>query len=108
MILTLLWLTVSTPFVVSFQDEMAKQGISLHDSSPVSPDDENTSNPFGNNTEEKPASGCSISSLSEEYLHDSHKAEYHFAVTSSYHKCENADTYTAFHGELLVPPPNFS
>jgi hypothetical protein len=109
MILTLLWLTVSTPFVASFQDEMAKQGISLNDSSPETPDDEDASNPFGNNTEEKPASSnSSISSLSEEYLHDSHKAEYLFAVTSSYHKCENADTYTAFHGELLVPPPNFS
>lgn len=105
MMLTLLWLTISTPFVVSFQDEMARQGITANDSSPVSSDEEDTSNPFGNNTEEKPASNASIS-LSEEYLHDSHKAEYLFAVTSTYHKCENADTYTAFHGELLVPPPN--
>lgn len=107
MVLTLLWLTISTPFVVSFQDEMARQGITANDSSLPS-DEEDTSNPFGNNTEEKPASGASVS-LSEEYhLHDSHKAEYLFAVTSTYHKCENADTYTAFHGELLVPPPNFS
>lgn len=108
MMLTLLWLTVSTPFVASFQDEMAKQGlVASDDSSLVSPDEEDNSKPFGNNTEEKPASNSSIS-LSEEYLHDSHKAEYLFAVTSSYNKCENADTYTAFHGELLVPPPNFS
>lgn len=107
MVLTLLWLTISTPFVVSFQDELAKQGITANDSSLPS-DEEDTSNPFGNNTEEKPASGASVS-LSEEYhLHDNHKAEYLFAVTSTYQKCENADTYTAFHGELLVPPPNFS
>ena len=107
MILTLLWLTVSTPFVASFQDEMAQQGYAGNDVSPAAADDEDTSNPFGNNTEEKPASNSSIS-LSEEYLHDSHKAEYLFAVTSNYNKCENAATYTAFHGELLVPPPNFS
>jgi len=107
MILTLLWLTVSTPFVVSFQQEMAKQGLSTNSTSPLSTDDEDSSNPFGNNTEEKPASNASVS-LAEEYLHDSHKAEYLFSVTSTYHKCENAGTYTAFHGELLVPPPNFS
>ena len=107
MIMTLIWLTISTPFVVSFQEDMAKKGsITTNDSSlPV--DEEDSSNPFGNNTEEKPASSNSLS-LSEEYLHDSHKAEYLFAIISTYHKCENADTYTAFHGELLVPPPNFS
>lgn len=108
MMLTLLWLTVSTPFVVSFQDELAKQGVTASNTSSASTDEEDTSNPFGNNTEEKPASNASVS-LSEEYhLHDSHKAEYLFAVTSTYHKCENAATYTAFHGELLVPPPNFA
>lgn len=107
MMITLLWLTISTPFVVAFQQEMAKQGFSIDSSSPISGDEEDCSNPFGNNTEEKPAS-CSSISLSEEYLHDNHKAEYLFSITSSYHKCENADTYTAFHGELLVPPPNFS
>lgn len=107
MILTLLWLTISTPFVVSFQEEMAKQGV-MSDTSPLSADEEDTTNPFGNNTEEKPCSGGSSISLAEEYLHDNHKAEYLFSVTSNYHKCENADAYTAYHGELLVPPPNFS
>lgn len=107
MICTLVWLTISTPFVVSFQQEMAEQGLISSHFSPLSGDEDDASNPFGNNTEEKPAS-CSSISLSEEYLHDNHKAEYLFAVTSSYHKCENAATYTAFHGELLVPPPNFS
>ncbi|RYY46269.1 MAG: hypothetical protein EOO06_14895 [Chitinophagaceae bacterium] len=108
MIATLLWLTVSTPFVVSFQQEMAKQGFSINNSAPIAADDDDASNPFGNNTEEKPCSGGSSISLAEEYLHDNHKAEYLFSITSSYNKCENAATYTAFHGELLVPPPNFS
>jgi len=107
MILTLLWLTVSTPFIMSFQEEMAKHGLAA-DASPLSADEDDTNNPLGNSTEEKPCSGSSSISLAEEYLHDTHKAEYLFSITSTYHKCENADAYTAFHGELLVPPPNFS
>jgi hypothetical protein len=106
LMITLAWLTISTPFVASFQQEMAKQGISKN-TAPTSSNEEDTSNPFGNNTEEKPASGSSVS-LAEEYLHDNHKAEYLLSVTSNYYKSENAGTYTAFHGELLVPPPNFS
>lgn len=108
MILTLIWLTISTPFVVAFQEEMAKQGFSTSNSSPLSADEEDAANPFGNNTEEKPCSGNPAISLSEEYLHDNHKAEYLFSIISTYHKGENAVSYTAFHGELLVPPPNFS
>ena len=91
-----------------FSGGNGQQGMSVNDNSPLSPDEEDASNPFGNSTEEKPHSGNSSISLSEEYLHDNHKAEYLFSITSSYHKAENADTYTAFHGELLVPPPNFS
>lgn len=67
--------------------------------------EEETSNPFGNNTEEKaPNSG---NSFSEEYLHIQHINHPYFSKTSQYHKFENADIYIAFHGELLVPPPNF-
>jgi hypothetical protein len=103
MILALLWLTISTPFVFASQQEMAKQHQIADTNSPVSDCDDDTANPFGNTTEEKAPSS---SSLSEEYLHDHHSAEYFFALISQSHKCENADTYNAFHGELLVPPPN--
>ena len=45
-------------------------------------------------------------SVSEEYLHD-HGVDDHFiSPISQFHKCENADVYTAFHGEVHVPPPN--
>lgn len=108
MMLTLLWLTISTPFVVSFQQEMAKQGISFEKTSPLSTSEDEIPNPLSNSNEEKPASNSSLSSLAEEYLHDNHKTEYRFAAGYNYHSNENADTYTAFHGELLVPPPNFS
>jgi len=103
MIITLLWLTVSTTFVVSFNQEMAKQNITDNSNAPLNGSDEEASNPIGNNTEEKAPGG---SSLSEEYMHYQQNTHYYFSQSAQYHKCENADTYIAYHGELLVPPPN--
>lgn len=100
MILALLWLTISAPFVYAGQAEIAKQTQQADRAC----NDDNAANPFGNNTEEK-APGNS-SSFSEEYLHDHHHADHFFSIISRNHKCENADTYHAYHGELLVPPPN--
>mgnify|MGYP003543439085 FL=1 len=105
MILALCWLTISTPFVISFQQELAKQEKKSNIKSSLSSTEEETSNPFGNNTEEK-APGNSTS-FSEEYMHDQHTTHYFFSQILQYYKFENADTYIAFHGELLVPPPNF-
>lgn len=103
MVAALLWLTISAPFVFAGQQKIAKQEKVATNGSPLAGTEEEA-NPFGNTTEEKtPTSG---SSFSEEYLHDHHKAEYFFSITLRYHKCENAGTYVAFHGELHVPPPN--
>jgi hypothetical protein len=104
MILALLWLTISAPFVYAGQQAIAKQNKTEKPATPLTCSDEDGTNPFGNNTEEKaPTNG---SSFSEEYLHDHHKDDYFFSIISQYHKCENAGTYVAYHGELLVPPPN--
>ncbi len=102
MILALLWLTVSTPFVYASEQEFARHSMSADADVPLTSSDEEA-NPFGNNTEEKAPSSTSFS---EEYLHDLHRSDYLFTIVSQYHKCENAGTYIAFHGELLVPPPN--
>lgn len=105
MVLALLWLTVSLPFVFASQQEFAKQGLS-HVNAPLdAAEDEadGNANPYGNNTEEK---SPSTTSVSEEYLHDHHKSDYFFSIISRTHKCENADAYTAYHGEVQVPPPN--
>jgi len=105
MILALLWLTISAPFVQASQQALAEHVATSHDSAiPNSDTEEENSIPFGNNTEEKAPTGSN--SFSEEYLHDSHKSEFFFAIVSQYYKCENTGTYVAFHGELLVPPPN--
>jgi hypothetical protein len=103
MILALMWLTVSTPFIVASQQEMAKQHKIEKTSSALAGNEEETSNPFGSNTEEK-ASGST--GFSEEFLHTVHIVSHFYTEVSQYHKHENSDTYIAFHGELLVPPPN--
>lgn len=102
MIAALLWLTISTPFVFRAQQAIASQENRDMDQSPLSGNEEE-SNPFSNSTEEK---APSPNVVSEEFLHDCHISHYIGIATFSFHKCENAGTYNAFHGELLVPPPN--
>ncbi len=104
MIMALLWLTMSAPFVYAGQQLQAKYNAAKA-STPLAGNEEETANPFGNTTEEKSPGSTSFS---EEFLHDHHKAEYFFFISAKYHKAENSDTYTAFHGELLVPPPNLA
>jgi hypothetical protein len=105
MIVALLWLTISAPFVFASQQYADRQGKVTSAPCPISSNDEETANPFGNNTEEKAPSGTSFS---EEYLHDHHTTDHFFSIALPFHKCENADTYHAYHGELLVPPPNLA
>lgn len=96
MILALLWLTVSLPFVYESQQLVKSANV-------LNGPEEETGNTSNNSTEEKKPSGNSVS---EEYLHD-HGVDDHFiSPISQFHKCENADVYTAFHGEVHVPPPN--
>ena len=104
MIMTLMWLTVSTPFVYKCQQQLGQFAKSSSVTTPLDTNEEEN-NPFGNNTEEK-APGGSINSFSEEYLHENHNAEYLLFIALQYHKNDDAGLYIAFHGELLVPPPN--
>lgn len=104
MILALLWLTISLPYVYESQQKYSQvEKMAASASSPVDSNEEE-SNPFSNTTEEK--SSGSGNSFSEEYLHDHHITDHFFFTASQKYKCEKADTYIAFHGELLVPPPD--
>jgi hypothetical protein len=104
MILALLWLTVSAPFVFASQQQLAKQSKTLSNAVPLeNSNEEDVANPFGNSTEEKTSNS---NSFTEEYLHDHHMEEHFFSMSSKYHKCENDGTYLAYHGELDVPPPD--
>ena len=103
MIVALCWLTISAPFVFENQQKIAKQNCEAPASNPLAGTEEEA-NPVNSSTEEKAPK--SLNSFSEEYLHDSHRSEYFLSLTSQFHKCENAGTYVAYHGELLVPPPD--
>ena len=96
MVMSLAWLTVSTPFVYE-----CKQQIAIETKGNAGALDED-SNPFSNTTEEKTESGGNTLS---EYLHDTH-AHVQFSTTlEKYSKCHPSDLYYAFHPELISPPP---
>jgi len=105
MILALLWLTISTPFVFACQQELAKQGKVSSSKAADTPSEEEAAKTVNNTTEEKVPSG---NSFSEEYLHEPHATHYLIFKIQQHHTGENADDYIAYHGELLVPPPNGS
>lgn len=102
MMVALLWLTMSAPFVYAGQQLQAKYDKMASTQNSSHTNDEESCNPFSNTTEEKAPS----SSFSEEYLHDHHTTDFFVSASMQFHKCEDAGTYNAFHGELLVPPPN--
>ncbi len=103
MILALLWLTVSLPFAYENQQKLASQDNIENNGAQFPNTEEESCNPFSGTEEKAPTSGNQVS---EEYLHDHHKSDSFFTIISTFHKSENAGTYIAFHGELLVPPPN--
>jgi hypothetical protein len=103
MMLTLLWLTVSTPFVITAQEQLVKQQKALSINSSETGCGDETTDSGNNNIEEKVPT---TNTFSEEYLHEYHITHCFVTEVSLYHKQENADDYIAFHGELLVPPPN--
>ena len=107
MILTLVWLTVSLPFVNAAQQQATELSSKATSDNPLNPDEEDdNNNPFANTTEEK-TSG-SFNTLSEEYLHDAHSFDHYVTVPSVEYKLEHVSTYIAFHGELISPPPDLS
>jgi hypothetical protein len=101
MFFALAWLTVSLPYVYSFQKELAK-----HESRSAPVDsqvDNEESSPLANSTEEKAAS----STVSEEWHHhtDEHNYIFSYKLTHDHHR--SYDVYVAYHGEVQCPPPNF-
>ena len=96
MILALAWLTISLPFVNEYY-QLAKS------SSEHSSQQDNSANPLTNTTEEKNES--SVSSVSEEYLHDHNEHEHHLSLIEKFFKCHPSDLYYEFHPELISPPP---
>mgnify|MGYP006048294661 CR=1 FL=1 len=105
MILTLAWLTVSTPLMISLQEQLAKSCINIGQDQPLSNSEEDTAGFPGSNTEEKAPGG--LTNLAEEYLHQHNAGHDWFLLLEKDHNHISIPTYTAYHGELHVPPPNF-
>ena len=100
MMLALLWLTVSIPFVYAGQKIVAAEKIAASGKAANSNDTDN--NPFANTTEEKNPSGSNTLS---EYLHDTDSGDYLEAAKLMHIHHMNVPTYVAYHGELTGPPP---
>ena len=109
LILTLIWLTGSTPFIISAQQELAKQQKMLTVDLPTSDsaeDGADVDNNNSNNIEEKvPSTGFNFS---EEFLHEHHSVNTFISTTTRNYRIINSGTYIAFHGELHAPPPNMA
>ncbi|MEJ7625550.1 MAG: hypothetical protein WKF35_01710 [Ferruginibacter sp.] len=103
MAIALFLLTISTPFVMALQEELAKNERITSKQSPITGTED--TNPINNNTEEKVPNNTT--SFSEEFLHDLHTINPFISEAFVFHKLENAGTYIAYHGELDVPPPDF-
>lgn len=95
MMVLLLWLTVCTPYVYDAQQQMAMEQTDADGCS-------ENAGPFSNATEEKAEGGTN--SLSE-YLQEVHHALPPESMVLSTYKSHPDDLYSAFHPELLSPPP---
>ena len=97
MLVALLWLTASLPFV----NAAMNAGSDIMKVTNTMPEEE-CGNSFAGATEEKTHnSGNTLS----EYLHEKHIIEDAADVMINYAKCHDADLYHAFHPELNSPPP---
>lgn len=102
MLASLIWLTMSLPFVYEAQQQLSKEKIAASSAAPSDKQDAN--NPFANTTEEK--APTNVNPIAEEYLHHTDFSSYYFPIHISHNKSGDVATYTAFHGELLSPPPD--
>jgi flagellar biosynthesis/type III secretory pathway M-ring protein FliF/YscJ len=100
MVITLVWLTVSTPFIYAAeqQQEAYSQANNTDDES-----SESDESPLGNNTEEKTETNSNTLS---EYLHHIDELSQPATPLHRHNSSHDVAVYVAFHGETLCPPPN--
>jgi len=101
MIITLLWLTISAPYVAAAEEQ--RDGYILANNVEDNLPDTEDSSPFGNTTEEKTESGSNTLS---EYLHHIDELSHLASLSQGYNCSHSFAVYVAFHGELLCPPPD--
>lgn len=84
-------------------DSTAQDELVTQQPSSTVPDEDEIPTPFGNSTEESTTSGPS---LAEEFTHDSDDCFNVISSVESAFPVSSSNTYTAFHGEQLIPPPD--
>lgn len=101
MLVALAWLTISAQFMV--MNAIGMDGQVQHQSSiPLTTGEEDNSIPV--NTEEKIGSN---GSMVEEYLNEHSSLRFFYTALIVFRQIHDARLYVAYHGELLVPPPNY-
>ncbi|RYY41728.1 MAG: hypothetical protein EOO08_00960 [Chitinophagaceae bacterium] len=102
LMLALLWLSVSTPFVYRFQQQQkaAKAALTHEKGSDA---DEDSGNPLSNTNEEKTESGVS---MPQEYLHEPIHLHHPLALLDLQYHSYAQDDFVAFHPEFITPPPD--
>jgi hypothetical protein len=103
LLLALAWLTISAQFIYTGTSEV-NDHVNHTTSLPSSPGEEAQSSPLNNAEEEASAS----SNMVDEYLHDYPISRIFWSLLPSYNHLGDDNLYIAYHGELLVPPPNSS
>ncbi|MDB5251215.1 MAG: hypothetical protein JWP27_384 [Flaviaesturariibacter sp.] len=101
MLLALAWLTISLPFVYSFQ-QAQKEAAKNHCAHSAT-DHQDEDNPLTNTTEEKSESG--VTQLSE-YLHDTGITIHGIQAQDPLHTGHQCNLHLDIHPEFFSPPPN--
>ncbi|MBO9658853.1 MAG: hypothetical protein J7527_08500 [Chitinophagaceae bacterium] len=92
MILMLVWLTISAPFVGASMQQKAKTEKKGNSTSPLA----------GTEEEKAPSSP---SSTANEYLHENEELSHAYTTVVTSYRTHHIPAYIAFHGELVSPPP---
>jgi hypothetical protein len=105
MMMNILWLTVSLPFIADSRSGCTSEQSSTASANPFDAQAEDAGFPQTGGSEEKASEGSN--GFNEEYLHHHEGLEAMSAEAgkTSMHDIAQ-DAYCAYHGELLVPPPN--
>ena len=96
MIMTLLWLTISAPFILTVQKELNNTTAGTN-KQPA----EDNANPFSGLNEEKTSSANALS----EYLHEPLSLSVPGIPALEHDSNNTLLIYIAYYGELLSPPP---
>ncbi|PHX74253.1 MAG: hypothetical protein CK547_04250 [Chitinophagaceae bacterium] len=103
LLLAVISLTISTP-VAFFTQEFSENTPEQNTPHPIDDSEDGASNLLNSNTNEEdaPANDNSI----EKFVHNPSEFETNHIQKVSYFETNKVKLYHAYHGELLVPPPN--